>query len=88
MFTVEENTGSWLFGIASPTITLNNHSMFYIEMFNNGNMSQSLGKYGVLCYTNTSGFNEWRIIKTTPSVDSIIAGAPLTAVTYLLHADI
>jgi hypothetical protein len=62
--------------------------MFYIEMFNNGNMSWSLGKYGVLCYINNSGFNEWRIIKTTPSVDSIIAGAPLTAVTYLRHEDI
>jgi hypothetical protein len=60
--------------------------MFYVELFEN-RTTRSLGKYGVLCYMNGT-LDEWRIVVTTPSVDQIISGQPLTAVTYLLHSQI
>lgn len=32
--------------------------------------------------------NEWRIVKTTPSVDDIVAGAPITSTLYLENKEI
>jgi hypothetical protein len=72
LFTAEEDETSWWAFLAVPTIPLSTTTMFYIELFEN-RTTKSLGKYGVLCYMN-GVLDEWRIVKTTPSVDLIVSG--------------